>query len=30
MGHAGQDKILGLERNYEMMAKSLFEELDGL
>ena len=30
MGHFGQDRILGLERNYAIMAKGLFKVLDSL
>ncbi|MEA3372066.1 MAG: glycosyltransferase [Campylobacterota bacterium] len=30
IGEAGQKKLLGLERNYEIMAKKLYEELEGL
>jgi len=30
MGHAGQNKMLSHKRNYEIMAKELFEELESL
>lgn len=30
MGHAGQDKLLEHKRNYEIMAKELYEELESL
>lgn len=30
MGHAGQDKLLAHKRNYEIMAKELYEELESL
>ncbi|WP_373000563.1 glycosyltransferase [Sulfurimonas sp.] len=30
MGHAGQEKLLAHKRNYEIMAKELYEELESL
>jgi hypothetical protein len=30
MGHAGQEKLLAHKRNYEIMAKELYERLESL
>lgn len=30
MGHAGQNKLLSHQRNYEIMAKDLYDELESL